>query len=231
MKDRAKVICHMITSINGNAVTPLLADTNLSAASEVYTEQVLSFGKAWGCGRNTFQKVASAPVDLSQYRGKSVSYEDKVIAGEDGRYCVAFDRYGKLLWNTDIGPYWGGKILEVLTEQVTPEFVAYLDDMKISYMFAGKEDFEPEVFLKKLKEKYQIDTFVLAGGPSINGIFMEKNLIDEINLVITPGVDGILHGTFFAGAEELSAFPKYFRVKEVKQFGNDVINLQYERQS
>lgn len=229
MQNRAKVICHMITSINGNAVTGLLGDPKLSAASDLYSRQVLDFGSAWGCGRSTFQKTASSEIDLSKYKGVPVTYEDKTIPSPDGRYCVAFDRFGKLFWDTDIGPYWGGKLIEVLTKQAAPEFLAYLDEKNIAYMFAGDTDFEPEVFLEKLKAQYSVDTFVLAGGPTINGIFMKENLIDEVNLVITAGVDGQKKAVSFAGVDELNGFPKYFQLQEASQHENNVANLRYVR--
>jgi len=145
--------------------------------------------------------------------------------------CVAFDRYGKLRWESAVMSYGGQSnlMMEVLTEQVSPEFLAYLDDLGIPYLFAGKEDFDPELFLQKLKRLCHIDTFALCGGAEINAAFMRADMVDEISLVIGPGVDGNRNALTCVGAENVEGFPKFYRLKEVRQIAGNGVVLRYER--
>lgn len=196
---------------------------------EEYDRRVFTYGQAYGCGRSTFQYF-DLDVDFSKYRGRPVSYEDKVILPEKGQFlCVAFDRFGKLRWKNNIMAYAGHEslILEVLTEKVSPEHLGYLDELGIPYLFAGKEEFEPELFLQKLKTLYHVDTFALCGGAEINAVFMRENLVDEISLVIGPAVDGSRDGLTFVGTKEREGFPCYFCLKEAEVIGNHGVVLHY----
>lgn len=231
MENRAKVICHMMTTIDGKIVIDWDGNEDYEFAGAEYDRLIGTYGQAMGCGRATCQM--DIPVDFSKYKNIPVQYEDRVIKPEEGAsLSVAFDRYGKLRWTGNYTEYAGQRrlMLEVLTEQVKPEFLAYLDGLGIPYLFAGKEDFEPEVFLTKLKKYYGVDTFVLCGGAQINAEFMRHGLIDEISLVIGPGVDGSRNALTFVGADDRTGFPKFYRLKELKNLGNNSVLLRYDRQ-
>lgn len=42
-----------------------------------------------------------------------------------------------------------------------------------------------------LKEDFSIETALLQGGGVINGAFLKAGLIDELSLMIYPGIDGL----------------------------------------
>jgi riboflavin biosynthesis pyrimidine reductase len=77
-------------------------------------------------------------------------------------------------------------IIEVLTENVKDEYLAYLQDIKVSYIFAGKEELIIKTALEKLKKLFNINTLLLEGGSIINGAFLKENLVDELSLVYVP---------------------------------------------
>jgi len=137
----------------------------------------------------------------------------------------------KLRWESKLFSY-GGKvtmILEVLTEKVAPEFLAYLDELGIPYTFAGKDDLDSKLFLQKLKEIYHVDTFVLCGGAQINAEFMRHDLVDEISLVVAPAIDGSRNGLTFVGADDVCEFPKFYKLKEMRQIGDNAVLLHYTK--
>ena len=228
--DRAKVICHMMTTIDGKIVIDWEGNKDYELAGEEYDRLIYTYAQAYGCGQATSQ--IDLDVDFSKYKDVPVKYEDKVIQPPEGTgLCVAFDRYGKLRWESAVMSYGGQSnlMMEVLTEQVSPEFLAYLDDLGIPYLFAGKEDFDPELFLQKLKRLCHIDTFALCGGAEINAAFMRADMVDEISLVIGPGVDGNRNALTCVGAENVEGFPKFYRLKEVRQIAGNGVVLRYER--
>ncbi len=230
MSDRARVICHMMTTIDGKIVIDFDGNEDYQTAGDEYDRLVAAYGPVWGCGRATSQ--LEIPVDFSQYEGVPVTYEDKIIQPPKGAHlCVAFDRYGKLRWESNMSSYGGmdSLLLEVLTEQVQPAFLAYLDELGIPYLFAGKEDFDPALFLQKLKRYYHADTFVLCGGAQINAEFMRRDLVDEISLVIGPAVAGNRTALTMIGAEDTTGFPKYFKFKEARPIPGNGLVIRYER--
>lgn len=228
--DRAKVICHMMTTIDGKIVIDWDGNKDYELAGEEYDRLIYTYAQAYGCGRATSQM--DLDVDFSKYKDVPVKYEDKVIQPPEGTgLCVAFDRYGKLRWKSAVMSYGGQSnlMMEVLTEQVPPEFLAYLDVLGIPHLFAGKEDFDPELFLQKLKQLYHVDTFALCGSAEINAAFMRADMVDEISLVIGPGVDGNRNALTCIGSEDTAGFPKFYRLKEVRQIDGHGVVLRYER--
>lgn len=229
--ERAKVICHMMTTIDGKISIDFDGNPDYIAVGDEYDRRVFSYGQAYGCGRNTFQQ--EHPVDFSKYKNVPVKYEDKVIFPPEGKFlCICFDRYGKLRWDSRIKSYAGHEslMLEVLTEQVAPEFLAYLDELEIPYIFAGETEFDPELFLEKLKKLYHVDTFALCGGAEINAVFFKADLVDEISLVIGPAIDGTRDSLTFVGMSNTSSFPKYFTLKDIERLSNNGVVLRYEKQ-
>lgn len=228
--DRAKVICHMMTTIDGKISIDWEGNEDYGIVGAKYDALISDYGEAYGCGRNTFQYMPES--DLSKFTGEKVEYKDNIIAPKVGQFLVvAFDRYGKLRRNSNIMEYGGRKslIVEVITEQVKPEFLTYLKSLNIPYIFAGKTEFEPELFLKKIKELYKVNTFVLCGGAGINAAFLESDMIDEISLVIGAAIDGNHDGLTFVGAEKPKTFPKFFHFKELERVGEDGIILRYTK--
>lgn len=181
MKNRAKVICHMFITLDGNATSDLMWVKRYEYVGDEYNRIMLSEREAFGVGRETLQ--TDLQVDLSKYSNISVSYQDKEAGKADSSFVFAIDRYGKLRWDSNYYVEEGSvrsRVIEVLTEQVSPEVLAYYDEMDIPYMFAGKEDFDPQIFLEKIPKLYGVNTFVLAGGPLINGIFMKDGTYDAL---------------------------------------------------
>jgi riboflavin biosynthesis pyrimidine reductase len=231
MENRAKVVCHMMTTIDGKIVIDWDGNEDYELAGAEYDRLIYTYGEAMGCGRATYQ--TDNVVEFEKYKGVSVTYTDKVAVLEPGTsLSVAFDRFGKLRPQTAHVEYAGHKqiLLEVLTEQAPPEFLAYLDDKKIPYLFAGEHDFDPKLFLQKLKSLYGVDTFVLCGGAQINAEFIRRDLVDEISIVIGPAVDGNRNALTLVGAEDVTGFPKFFRLKDVKKLPGNGVLLQYEKQ-
>ncbi|CEP78201.1 MAG: dihydrofolate reductase family protein [Defluviitoga tunisiensis] len=85
-------------------------------------------------------------------------------------------------------------------------------------------DEKPESLLNRLeKEGYQ--TVALIGGPTINALFLEKNLIDEIYLTIEPV---IIEGDLSLFSYVQGTYQ--FKLNEVINLNNDAILLKYQKQ-
>lgn len=84
-------------------------------------------------------------------------------------------------------------VIEVLSEKVSYEYLAYLRSMNISYIFAGKDYLSMKVVLEKLKNQCHVNKVLLQGGGIVNKGFANEDLIDELSIIVSPVIDGESH--------------------------------------
>ncbi len=223
--NKTKVICHMYTSIDGKIVTNLKGFPDCEVAGNIYDEITLNSSNAWGCGRTTFEYLSANNINLNEYE-ETTDLNDNFI--QDERYCFAFDRKGKLFFTNPYNDYANkqSRIVSVLTTSVDKRFITYLKKHNIAYIFCGEKDLDFNLFLTKIKN-YGIDTFMLCGGGEINAAFMKQDLIDEISLVICPGIQGGRKEITFVSIEDNKEFPKYFKPIEVNILEGNTVYLHY----
>ncbi len=110
------------------------------------------------------------------------SREDYLADPSAKSYAIAIDPNGKIGWSTNqIGEEYperkGDHIVAILSEAVSDEYLGYLKEKQISYIFAGKD--KPlflKIALDKLSDYFKIDTFLVAGGEIINGFFCTRRI-------------------------------------------------------
>lgn len=227
------IICHMLSSIDGKVTGVFLFLENHTKASEVYYELNRAYqANAFACGRVTMEESFTKKwyPNLDNYE-KYDSFVDYIEIDNASLYALAFDPHARLGWignkiiDLDEDPgYHNAKIIEILTEDIDTRYLSYLRAMKIPYIICGKDKIDVLLALKKLKKYFNINKILLEGGSIINGAFMEENLIDEISLVI----DSVTADTSSKPLFEKSVISEY-QIKEVKQYNNDVIWINYIR--
>lgn len=235
--NRPYIICHMVSSIDGKVTGDFLYRPECEKATDIYYEINRNY-KANGfiCGRVTMEGSFTNGwyPDLSKYKPvkHDLGLKMDFILDEDlmsGFYAVAFDPKGRLGWKSnrivDEDPGYGdAQIIEVLTEQVDPRYLGYLEEMEIPYIFAGENEIDVEMALFKLKNIIGVETLLLEGGSIVNGYFERADAIDELSLVVTPIV---------ASADDKPLFMNStitdFTVKEIKQYDNSVVWMNYKR--
>ena len=192
--ERPYIICHMVTSIDGKVTGDFLYREQCEGATEIYYEinrQLKSNG--FICGRVTMEGSFTGGwyPDLCDYEEKPKT--DYITDDLSGFYAVAFDTCGKLGWKAskieDEDPgYDKAQIVEVLSEQVDGRYLGYLQKMGISYIFAGENEINVGLALKKLKNLIGAENLLLEGGSIINGSFLKADAVDELSLVVSPTI-------------------------------------------
>ena len=201
--NRPYIICHMTVSLDGKVTGEHLSRANHSPASEVYYEYNRDLGAdGFICGRVTMEGSFTGGwyPDLNQYPAVHHDLDRKMdfmLDDMTGFYAVAFDPHGRLGWKSNriIDPdgdpgYDSAQIIEVLTEQVDPRYLGYLEAMEIPYIFAGETEIDMEFALFKLRNIIGINKLLLEGGSIINGAFQRAGVIDELSLVVDPVIGG-----------------------------------------
>jgi len=230
--ERPYVICHMLTSIDGKVTGDFLFRDECSLATELYYGINRDYNAdAYACGRITMEGSFSGGYypDLSEYNGVNGDNSDHAAKYSKKFFAVAFDPHARLGWKNsviedeDIG-YGDAHIIEVLTESVDPRFTAYLKEIGVSYIFAGKTEIDVKLALFKLRRIFGIEKLLLEGGSIINGAFEREGLVDEISLVVSPVIAAADDKPLFMNSTVLD-----FDLIEAKVHDNAVVWLNYKK--
>jgi len=216
------VICHMMCSVDGKIFSQNWAGSKAGRISAGLYEKIhMKFhSQAWMCGRVTMERDFAD----GTYSHKGTKLKDKqdFIADPKAKsFAVAIDPRGKLAWkenNID-----GDHLIEILTEQLSQSYVEYLQSLNISYLFAGVNEIDLGVTLKKLSDYFPIETVMLEGGGNLNGQMLKASLINELSLLVLPLADGSQSTTVF----EMGAV-REMKLKTVKKLSNGVLWLKYK---
>jgi riboflavin biosynthesis pyrimidine reductase len=180
------VICLMASSVDGRTLPsrwrPKGAAANLF--ERVHDELA---GDAWLIGRVTGQEFAKGkpyPATTTETFPRQAWF-----ARRDAKaYGVVLDAHGKIAWGrSDIG---GDPIVVVLTESASDAHLAGLRGEGVSYIFAGKSQIDLALALDIINRELGVKRRLLEGGGGTNGAFLRAGLVDELNLIICPAVDG-----------------------------------------
>lgn len=236
--ERPFVVCHMLASLDGKIDGAFFGAQQTDPALQVYGElrgfygcQATLYGTTTMLGGYADGKVS--PLSANE---EEPLQEDWVNpAGKEmGNFIIAVDPAGELAYS---GPTLEKKgrpaahVVEALTQQASPAYLAYLQERGVSYLFAGKERLDCTLLLQKLRNLFGIEKLMVAGGGIVNWSFLAAGLIDELSLVIAPVADG---GTESVSIFEQSAFlpcsgPVAFHLVETKVMNGAVLWLRYNR--
>ena len=196
---RPYVICHILISIDGKITGKFLEDKKIEHLNDEYFKIHSEFNaNAFACGKTTFIQGFGEEnlidVDLTKFKDEKINKNEDFVyekVSECKFFAVSFDRKGTLNWKSnfiqdDLPQYNNSHIIQVMTENVKDEYLAYLKSIGVSYIICGKDDIDINVSLEKLRLKFGIKLLLLEGGSLINGSFNKAGVIDEISLVQVP---------------------------------------------
>ncbi|MBR6750716.1 MAG: dihydrofolate reductase family protein [Clostridia bacterium] len=190
------IVLHMLISIDGKITGGYMNTDVASALCEEYYRINREYkADAFACGRITMEGSFTQGVkpDLTSYEGVRFPRED-YIAKQHGYYAVSIDPHGRLGWygseikDEDPG-YDDAHIIEVLTDDIQEEYLAFLRDKGISYIFCGKEKIDVKLMNEKLVKFFGIKKLMLEGGGLTDSLFLDADCIDEMSLVVVPLID------------------------------------------
>lgn len=235
LKDRAYVEIYMMQTIDGKATGSFWRKPDVWQGILDYHKFFNNLKtQAFALGRVSMKDNSTETPDLSKYKDKEVlDHKDFIVPLEKGAqyYFVAYDSKGTLGYKSNVlnTTEWlkdGSKtlcqIIEVVTEKVSNEYLHYCQDKRISYIFAGKKDrIDIRTSLIKLKNLFKIDKMILQGGPTLDGGFIQDDLIDAISIIISP-ITSEGGDTLFKPSKLVE-----FKLIEHKELSNSNILLRY----
>ena len=183
---RPYIICHMLSSIDGRIDGDTL--TEVIPAGEYETTGAKLKGDAWMCGRTTMQlHFAEKRLFISRTH-KQAGPQPVHVAQRASSYAISIDTLGRLRWSeSDID---GDHLICIVSERATTDYLTLLREKGISYIVAGKKSVDLAKAVRLLHKHFDIKRLLLEGGGNINGAFLESGLVDELSLLLVPGIDG-----------------------------------------
>lgn len=217
------IIVHMMTSVDGRIDCGMTAQ--LAGEPEYYSTLDSLNVPTRISGRVT------AETELT--RGGKFNSQNKEILGKTDfaknatadSYNIVVDTKGTLQWGKENGNNFPHLI--ITSEQVTKDYLDYLNSQNISWIAAGKNQIDLAKAMEILADEFNIDRLAIVGGGKINGGFLEAGLVDEISILIGAGVDGRTgQPSLFDGRPE-SSRPIALQLKDVESYEDGAVWLRY----
>lgn len=232
--NRPYVICHMLATIDGKTEGEFFSLPECGSAAEEYGN-IRNYYKCQATlyGTTTMLEGYSDGMakDLPK-ADKPYPKEDHIAKSEVENYIIALDTKGILGYSSPYSERKGrpkAHIVEALTEAVSEDYLAYLQGLGISYIFAGKERLDCGMLLEKLHKNFSVTRLMIAGGDVTNRSFLKEDLIDELSLVIAPvtGGNNDTVSVFESSDFTQGGKPAAFDLIEVKQTDGGCLWLRY----
>lgn len=188
-----KIICHIMSSVDGRLLTERWTEPFNGKSKGELMGVYAAIGRklnadAWMFGKNTLQE-GYFPKKFHTSDKTSLAHPTPYLAHKtSSRLFVVIDPDADILYESSAVR--GDRIVTVLPETAPAAYLEYLQQRDISYLFAGVKGDELNAAMKALAETFGVETLSLQGGGIIDGAFLQAGLIDELSLVVYPGIDG-----------------------------------------
>jgi 2,5-diamino-6-(ribosylamino)-4(3H)-pyrimidinone 5'-phosphate reductase len=81
-------------------------------------------------------------------------------------------------------------VIVLISQKTDTSFIDYLKERSYDYLICGDTHVDFGKAYKALTEKYGIRTIMVDSGPTLNGVLLDRGLIDEISLLVFPVLVG-----------------------------------------
>ncbi len=111
----------------------------------------------------------------------------------------------------------------IACEDCPKEYFDTLDRQGISWIAVGKNRIDLPKAMDILNTEFGVERIVLAGGGHINGAFLAEGLLDEVSLMLGPGIDGRKGmAAVFDGINEPDRPATLLKLQTVERMGDTV---------
>ncbi len=180
------IICHMASSVDGKIDGAALS--SVMAEGEYEATGAKLKGDAWICGRTTMQQHFAERKPFVSASKRPAGPRPVFVAQRAKSYAISVDTLGKLRWSG--GDLDGDHLICIVSQQAPEDYLELLREKGISYVVSGKSSVDLKKAVDQLGKYFGIRTLLLEGGGHINGGFLQAGLVDEVSLLVVPGIDG-----------------------------------------
>ncbi len=222
VKNRPFIVCHMMSSVDGRIDCGMTE--HLKGVDEYYSALERLNVLTTVSGRVTAELEMALP---GKFDPKKASYGREGFSKKPSSkgYDVVVDTKGSLLWKDDSS--YGRPHLILTSERASVDYLEYLDSKGISWIACGKDKVDLVRATEIMAKEFGVERMAIVGGPMINGAFLQAGLLDEISLLIGPGIDGRsgMQGVFEGIPEDAGVIP--LSLKGVTAFDDGAVWIRY----
>ena len=223
---RPYIISHMMMSVDGRIDCPMVAQIS---GEEYYTALDRLGVSSKLSGRVTASLECTAvSEETSGCAGSALNGESVHKEVDSEEYTIVVDTHGRLRMSSGLAD--GHPLIVIMSENVSELHLEQLRTNQVSWIATGKERIDLPRAMQILAESFGVKRLVLVGGGHINGGFLEAGLVDEVSVMIAPGIDGRNGETaVFDGCTWNGDFPYRLKLNSVEQvLDTDVIWVRYQ---
>lgn len=228
------IICHIASSVDGRLLNhrwslPYDGSTQGEVLAQYATAGMKLGTDAWMFGLTTAKAFLPEKFQVTEAKHSEIR---NAFQGNKSskRWFIVSDPKGEIRYTRS--EVRGDNIIAILGTSVSDEYLSHLRENNISYVFAGKDGFDLKAALETLYSIFGITSISLQGGGIINGAFLNEGLIDELSLIIYPGIDG-LSGIpsifeYLGQPDDMPAKGQSLQLEPVRQLDKGVVWLRYK---
>lgn len=221
---RPYIVCHIVASIDGridcSMVDKISGDEYYDTLEKLNCPTLLE-------GRVTMEHYSASKEPFVANDPTPFGMTSVYKAVDSDAYMVAVDTRGKLKWpSSEIDSV---PLVCIVSEQVPQEYLEMLKKQGISYICTGREAIDLQRAMEILYEEFGVKRMAVLGGGHINGGFLAAGLIDEVSLLLAPGIDGRKGQTaLFDGIEDMDRMPVKLSLESVERIENGTLWIRYK---
>lgn len=203
-----------------------------TSPSELFKEYA-AIGKnldadAWMFGKATAREAF--PYKFMS-KGKPIGKGGKIFVGnrKSSRLFITVDPDADIFFTSDT--LRGDNILVVLGKNATEDYLSMLEEKGVSYIVADKPTDLRKV-MEVIASDFKVKCISLQGGGIIDGAMLAQGLINELSLVIYPGIDGLTTSPsifeYLGHSEERPADGQALELLSMEQKPHGIVWLRYK---
>ena len=221
---RPYIICHMVASIDGRIDCSMV--DKISGNEHYETLEKLDCPVQLE-GRVTMEHYNAAKEPFIANDTTPFGMTSVYKAVDSKEYIVAVDTHGRLRWPA--AEIDGVPLVCIVSEQVPQEYLEMLRNERISYICVGSDAIDLQAAMEILCTDFGVERLAVLGGGHINGGFLAAGLIDEVSLLLAPGIDGRKGQTaLFDGIADIDRMPVRLALESVEQVGQGTLWIRYK---
>lgn len=216
------IIVHMMESIDGRIDCGMTAQ--LDGNREYYSSLDAINAPTRISGRVTAATEMTGGGQYNPQDSTPLGKTDFTKNATADSYNIVVDTKGTLRWsseNSNSFPH-----LIITSEDATKEYLNYLNQQNISWIATGKGHIDLKRAMDILATEFDIKRLAIVGGGKINGGFLNAGLVDEISILIGPGVDGRTGQPSLFDGRTVN-HPIALQLKTVKSYDDGAVWLRY----
>lgn len=229
---KPEVICHIMSSVDGRLLpsrwTEPFDGTDPGILFKEYADICTQLGTdAWMFGKGTVKEVF--PGKFTSRKTTRFQSEKIYIGHRDTpRLFITVDPDADILYTSN--KLRGDNIVTVLGQNASDDYLSMLEEKGISYIVVTDSTALRKV-MDILYDRFGVRKISLQGGGIVNGAMLAKGLIDELSLVIYPGIDGLTTAPsifeYLGAADEHPALGQSLELRSVEMRRNGIVWLRY----